>query len=318
MRIKFLHLHIKGHSIGVLAIFLLLALGFWLGDRLSGEYEAEVKISVTLREYNRNNMIFSTDVLQLDARVYGSGMVILKYYFHPPKLSISLDKVFPMKENSRRYSIPTAQLKELVEEALKEVQVRGITPDRVYLNTQKIIQKKLPVVPNVWITLKDQYLSTEVSLSPDSVWVNGPESIMDTLTRIRTKAFRAKASDRELSAYLSLDLHEGIITNEKKVRYYNKIQRYTQNQIRVPIQVLHAKPGTRVKLLPAYTDIVYRMPMDEIRNVHDSMFVLGVRYEDVLQSRSGFVKVHILKSPIPIRSMNLKDPYVEFIHFSTP
>ena len=205
----------------------------------------------------------------------------------------------------------------MIEYQLKEVQIRSISPDMIRFTAKKIIQKKLPVRMCEWVSYKEQYFSSGKQLSPDSVWVSGPETIVDTMTRVSTKLYRAKKLDKVISEKIDLDLPSSVVCNAHSVTYTNKVERYTQNVIRVPIRVMDMRPDSKVQLLPSYTEIYYKIPLNEVRQVQDTMFLLGVNFKDMFDSKSGLVKVRVLRSPIPKTSLQLKNPYVEFILFPT-
>jgi hypothetical protein len=260
-------------------------------------------------------MIFSTDIIRIDVRIYGSGISLLKYQLSIPHIKIPLDEVFPQEENSRFYSLPTEQLRQLVEDQLKEVQVRSIYPDHISFRAHKMIKKRLPVRLIEWISYKEQYFSSYKKITPDSVWVNGPEMIIDTMTKVCTKLYSAKKLSHEISEQLDLDLPKSIVCNSKSIHYKNIVERYTQNVVRVPIRLINSSSSAKVVFLPSHTEIYYKVPLKEVRQVQDTMFVLGVKLQEIWDSKSGLVKVHILKSPIPKSSIQLKNPFVEFIIF---
>lgn len=315
MKFQYHKILIKGQSIWVIVVFLALSLGFSLANKLSEDYETTIPVEIKLRNYNHLSMIFSTDVIRVDVRIFGSGITLLKYKLTKPQINISLDRVFPQQENSRFYGLPTEQLLQLIEDQLKEVQVRSISPDHISFRAQKVIKKKIPVRLIEWVSYKEQYFSSHKKLTPDSVWINGPEAIVDTMTRVSTKLYSAKKIANEISEYIDLDLPKSVVCDVKAIHYRNIVERYTQNVVRVPIQLMNNNSSSKVLFLPSYTEIFYKVPLREVRQVQDTMFILGVKYQELMESKSGLVKVHIIKSPIPKTSIQLRNPFVEYIIF---
>jgi hypothetical protein len=83
--------------------------------------------------------------------------------------------------------------------------------------------------------------------------------------------------------------------SETQVHATQKISRYTQIELRLPIEVLDPIENIDVSVIPAFAEVSLRVPVQQARQIDPSQFILGCRLP--IDTVSEFLVVDFKKIP---------------------
>lgn len=132
--------------------------------------------------------------------------------------------------------------------------VRIVAPDSVEIRLENIISKRVQVLPNVEVVpLAGYTLVGEMTVTPESVWVTGPESELKSLQELATKKFYLKNMKTSYSREIALDFQSlaQATVERRTVLLTLDIQKLMEKTIfQVPLTVQNLPSGTRAMVIP--------------------------------------------------------------------
>jgi hypothetical protein len=158
--------------------------------------------------------------------------------------------------------------------------------------------KKIPVRLQEDFMLADGYAwSSELNFIPDSLYVSGSPEMVDSLEYAFVVTPTNKEFTTSLDEKLSLTskLQAYYKWSETQVHATQKISRYTQIELRLPIEVLDPIENIDVSVIPAFAEVSLRVPVQQARQIDPSQFILGCRLP--IDTVSEFLVVDFKKIP---------------------
>jgi hypothetical protein len=158
--------------------------------------------------------------------------------------------------------------------------------------------KKIPVRLQEDFMLADGYAWTsELNIIPDSLYVSGSPEMVDSLEYAFVVTPTNKEFTTSLDEKLSLTskLQANYKWSETQVHATQKISRYTQIELRLPIEVLDPIENIDVSVIPAFAQVSLRVPVQQARQIDPSQFILGCRLS--IDTVSEFLVVDFEKIP---------------------
>lgn len=299
-------------SIGIASVF-------WFLNALEKEYTVELSFPVRYTNFP-NNKILANDPpthFVLDAKSY--GFTLLRY-----KLSVAFSPlVFNVndftgkvmeKTNRSNYTISSKQYKSrLANQLSNELQIMSINPDTIHFQFDQLVTRKIKVIPNISYELKKQhFLQSDITTKPDSVDVIGPESILDTLSQIKTVSQHYKDLDQLTKRNVSLQEIEKLEFSPKRVVINIPIEEFTEKQIIVPIRINNLPDNIHVTLFPSEIKVTFMTGLSRFSTVNPQDFYACVSYKD-LQSKIDFLPVSLDKIPINLKTVSFLPQKIEYL-----
>lgn len=171
-----------------------------------------------------------------------------------------------------------------------DVSVIDIVPDTVSFFIERIVSKKLPVVPDLKMSFKTGFgLASSIKVVPDSVVVFGPKSLMEKLSSFSTQAIKLSALDNQtkLKAVFNNDRFR---TNIAAVEVTLDVQRMVDKNIEnISVEVLDVPVDRDVILLPNTVSYLVKGGINVLGRLNASDFKAYVYYRDVLLDTVGTV-----------------------------
>ena len=291
----------------------------WLLNALEKEYTVELSFPVRYTNLPKNKILANEppDHFVLDVRSY--GFTLLRY-----KLSIAFSPlVFNVNEftgkmmeinDKSNYSVASRAYKNRIADQLSnELNITGIHPDTVYFHFDRIVTKKIKVFPDISYELKKQhYLYSDIKVKPDSVSVHGPESILDTLSFIKTVSQHYKELDQLIQRNVSLQEIKKLNFSPKRVVISIPVEEYTEKQLSVPITINNLPDSIQVNLFPAQVKVSFMTGLSHFSEIMPDDFKASVSYED-LQNKPDYLPVSLEKVPPHLKSASYLPEKIEYL-----
>ena len=280
----------------LIIIFFLFSFLVWLSSKMSETHTASVEIQFDFSdqtfEFHRiNNEIQVTDFI-----VSGTGFRLLSARLITPTVFLSMsdalidgdgiyftqqDLISAVESQFRNvYRVNQLSLKRLdapfIQSASKRVPVR-------------LVQDLVPADGYAW--------SSELQIVPDSLTVFGLPSQVDTLMYALLDSPKNKMFNTSFDQKLELitDLQSNFKWSQTKVYVTQNISRYTQVELRLPVEVIDSDEKIDVSLIPAFVLVNLSVPIERVRQIEPSQFVLVCRLPS--DTTTEYLEVNFEKIP---------------------
>ena len=280
----------------LIIIFFLFSFLVWLSSKMSETHTASVEIQFDFSdqtfEFHRiNNEIQVTDFI-----VSGTGFRLLSARLITPTVFLSMsdalidgdgiyftqqDLISAVESQFRNvYRVNQLSLKRLdapfIQSASKRVPVR-------------LVQDLVPADGYAW--------SSELQIVPDSLTVFGLPSQVDTLMYALLDSPKNKTFNTSFDQKLALttDLQSNFKWSQTKVYVTQNISRYTQVELRLPVEVIDSDEKIDVSLIPAFVLVNLSVPIERVRQIEPSQFVLVCRLPS--DTTTEYLEVNFEKIP---------------------
>ncbi len=178
---------------------------------------------------------------------------------------------------------------------LSELDIIDIVPNSLSFSIERRVTKKLPIVADLNLDFKAGYgLAKEVVLEPDSVVIDGPQSVVNSLTEIKTKEIKLSSLDKLIIKNIGFIYLPGTSYGTKFVTVNLDVQRIVDKQFDdIDVEVLDVPPDRDVILLPNKISCNVRGGIEILGKLEKDQFRAFVFYRDVVLDTLGNVIPHI-------------------------
>jgi hypothetical protein len=178
---------------------------------------------------------------------------------------------------------------------LSELDIIDIVPNSLSFSIERRIKKKLPIVADLNLEYKAGYgLAKQVVLEPDSIVVDGPQSVVNSLNEIKTKEIKLSSLDKLIIKNIGFTYLPGTSYGTKFVSVNLDVQRIVDKQFDdINVEVLNVPPDRDVILLPNKISCNVRGGIEILGKLEKNQFRVFVFYRDVVLDTLGNVIPHI-------------------------
>jgi hypothetical protein len=308
-------------KLSVFLLCLLISIFMWLFIKLTKDYTLDFRFAVAYKNFPKYLVLTDAPDSLLTIGINAKGFELLSArYLHGKRNLIVNCKDERMRHNSGGYymRIPVSRL--LTQISLQLPSSRSIAyilPDTITLRFTEASRKKIPVKLLLSSSFRKQYqLYDRVQLHPDSVFITGAPSVLDTLHFIETVPVSKTNLDesQRFQLPLKVPLSPGQLrVSTNTVEVYIPVEKYTEAEFTVPIEILGSSADKLLlKTFPDKCTITCMVPVKDFRRTDASLFAVSVSY-DAGQAKASKLKVELTLSPQRIRILKISPEEVEFI-----
>ena len=280
----------------LIVVFFLISLFVWLSSKMSEIHTSKVDIYFDYSDETFETYRVHEPAQAIEFVISGTGLRLLLARLFTPTVYLSMTNI--QKDGNRFYFSKPALISAVETHYRNVLRVNQLKLDRLDAPFFDASIKKIPVRLHEDFMLADGYAwSSELNFTPDSLYVSGSAEKVDSLEY----AFVVKPTNKEfttsLDEKLSLtqDLQVNYKWSEMQVHATQKISRYTQIELRLPIEVLDPVESIDVSVIPAFAQVSLRVPVQQARQIDPSQFILGCRLP--FDTISEFLAVDFEKIP---------------------
>lgn len=273
-------------NLNIIIIALLFSSILWISITLTDEYYTTYTVPVKIVDVPYG-YIPATDLTQKVAvKIKGIGWKLTG-------LGLGSESVFNISARNDSGKIVANLNANLVENPwlTSDISVIDISPDTISFFIERIISKKLPVVPEIDVTYKMGFgLASKIIVSPDSVIVFGPKSIMEGINSFSTVPVKLTSLDSQIKIKAVFSNNK-FRTNITAVELFLDVQRIVDKNIEdVRVEVIDIPLDRDVVMLPNSVSCLVKGGINVLGKMDASDIKAYVRYADVLLDSLGTVK----------------------------
>ena len=280
----------------LIVVFFLISLFVWLSSKMSEVHTSKVDIYFDYSDETFNTYRVDEPPQAVEFVISGTGFRLLFARLFTPTVYLSMTDV--QTDDKGLYFSKPLMISAVESHYRNVLRVNQLMLDRLDAPFFASSNKKIPVRLQEDFMLADGYAwSSELNFIPDSLYVSGSPEKVDSLEY----AFVVRPTNKEFTTSLDekLSLTSELQANYKwsktQVHASQKISRYTQIELRLPIEVLDPIENIDVSVIPAFAQVSLRVPVQQVRQIDPSQFILGCRLS--IDTVSEFLGVDFEKIP---------------------
>jgi hypothetical protein len=300
--------------------FLFISIGLWYLNALSKEYTTSIFCPVKYGNFPKGKALISDLPEKLELKVKGLGFNILRYKItsYSRTISLPIDNFrldISRKGNEYVYYLLTRYTKEWIANQLSnDIQLIEVFPDTLIFRFTDVVEKKVPVKPVLDLRYEKQYMQNgTILVRPDSVLVNGPEVLIDTLTYVYTTELKAKNLKDTLSQEIGLQPMNKLSLPLSKILVSVPIEKFTELSLSVPIESDNTPEGLRVRTFPGFITVSCLIGVSAYDKMTPYMFRAVVDYNKLIDNTQNKAKISLVKSPSVAHDIRFYPKSVEYL-----
>lgn len=266
----------------------------WGSISLSDFYYTDVDLKLVLTDFPYGYTSGSNIPANVSLRVKGQGWRLVS-------LNIGAESDFKVSVNgdSGQKVIGIASNLTNNRWILSELEIIDIAPDTIVCKVEKIISKKLPIVPQLNLDFKPGYgLASDLIFSPDSITISGPAGKVRKMEQILTEEIELTSLDSKIQKVVMLPALRGFTYSSQSVNLTLDIQRIIDRQIdNIEVEVLDVPPDKQVLLFPNKIGCSVRGGIEVLGKLSEENFKSYIYYKDVVFDTLGTILPQI-ESPV--------------------
>ena len=304
----------------IFTFFLIIVTILWYLNKLNNEHTDEITFPVKYSGMPRGLVMVGEVPNSINLRVTSNGYTLLRYGASSriTPINIDLSSLTPAASNlaySERYFLVTSRLRGSISNRFRDdLKLEGISPDTLHFEFAPIAERRIPVVPNLSIGFERQYMqSGPLVLTPDSITISGPKSIVDTINAIRTLPVKADRLKQTLSRNIALKPVKQVGLSHRRVHVELPVGMFTQASISLPVSVKNLPDSLKLILLPQWITLKCNVPVSRYSSISSKSFQASVDFNAIDKSRGGRAMVRISKKPLYIQNISFEPQYLDYI-----
>ncbi len=307
----------------IFALCVLFSALFWLFIKLSQETSASFHKYIHFKDFPEELVVAAQSDSIIHYRIVTTGVRLFNaYFFSPPDtLTLSAEGLPSLRRDGKELHFVTDNhLNEMLSaNAGALATVSHIRPDTIFLELVPAKRNKLPVRLNADIRFEQRFRAYgPIRIEPDSIWITGPQNIMDTLQYVSTEYWDSgslRETTRTIIPVKKPIEIRSIELEKKKVIVEVPVTEFTESSIELPLMINcpEAYGTSEVRLFPNTVRVSYLVALRDYASVAPEMFQAIVVCPQLQQTPDGRLEVSVEKYPPFVDILTIKPPFVEYI-----
>jgi len=276
---------------------------FWFFNALNKNYSANINFPVSF-DYDRQNYIpvkSLPSTIRLNVSGLGWDLFRKSSGLKVPPLVIPLERPVEVRK------IVGSTLPALFSTQLEGLQINFVLTDTVYIDIDEKVKKKFRVqLDSLWRYLDPDFgLLSDITLMPDSVWLEGPQKIVDALPEVISLLMPQKNIDSDFIGEVEIVFQDDALVkcDPPVIEVSFDVEKLMEINDRIPLEVINVPPKLRPSIDVQEINCTYRLPVslvkklasDSLRAVIDLKALTGGNYKIVPQITGLPVHAQLIK-----------------------
>ena len=309
--------HMKRSDNLIFLVCIIIAAFFWLLIKLADTYIVSYNYSITYRNIPVEKKLTKIIDTTLNISFKARGFDILRLNITESKEKMTLDLKDYKIENIKndKYYISTGLIKEELANYvnISESDIE-LSKNTLQFILDELHEKEVKVKGRHLIEFKDQFdLYEKELLSPQTVSVFGPLSVLDTLHFIYTEEIKLSNiyKDQSVKVRLYNPLPELLNLEPEIVTVQLRVERFTESFIETDIDL--SELPEKIRTFPSTIRINFKVAQKDFSNVQPKQFRIVPEIENIDLSEAKRLHLKIVEKPVFIRNEWIVPSDVEFL-----
>lgn len=294
----------------------MISLFTWFLIKMSQDYTTDIDFPIQYTNPPTGQILTNThdSVVSIKLTSRGFDLLNILYFESRESIQINLSGSNIRKNTSSVESyILTRNINTQILRQIKFTdRISEISPDTLHFDLEQIIYKKIAVISDVNYSLKAQhYLYGDIKISPDTITISGPPSMIDTINFIKTLETHFMNVDQNLNSRIKLqkpNSNNKLTISSDSVDLFIPIEKYTENVINSTIAIRNADQGS-IKLFPENVKVTYLIALKDYSNFQTEMLSIGINFDKNKNRQT----IKVFHQPSFIQITNIEPETLEYI-----
>ena len=177
--------------------------------------------------------------------------------------------------------------------------------------------KTIPVNLKSDLTFADGYeLKEAINISPDSILIKGPESVLDTISFVSTALFQKKQLNSSIKEIISIEKfskESNIRTQQDKIEISAIVEEFTEGEIEVPVTIINPPKNNSINTFPKLVKITYKVALSNFNKITSSAFLIECDYNISKANNLPYLIPKLVESSSLVRNIRITPLKIDFI-----
>ncbi len=270
---------------------LVFSIVLWGSVSLSNDYYATINVPLKLVNFPKGYTSSTKLPQDISVRVKGKGWKLIAL-----NLGSESDYYISAKKEAGKQTVFLSNYLSDNQWLSSGLEVINISPDTLSFLLEKVISKKVDIIPDLNLKFKSGYgLATKIVVKPETTTVSGPVSEIKKMISVHTKNILLNNLDEKTFRLVELQDFPGVSYRNSKVSIYLNVQKIVdKNILDVPVHVVDVPKDRTVVLLPNKIEIGVRGGINILAKLTKDDFNSFVNYRDVVLDTVGSIVPKII------------------------
>jgi hypothetical protein len=305
----------KNSKLKAFFFFLLLTTLFWVLTKFSNNFIAPIVAKINYTNIPNTTLLTENNLKELSFDISANGFEFIFYKLRKPTIEINVDSYY--KENQKNVILSKEELTKLISIQLDKDVVKNPSVDKLQINLDGIISKKIPVKGNIKFSYKNGFRPIDsLKFKPDSVTISGPSKFIDTINFISTKQVSENEIDTSfsISTGLALFKNKKVTVSPKEVEVSIKVEEFSQKEMTLNIMTVNVPPNITIKLIPKVVTISFNVSISDFQNITKNDFTLVCNYDE-RNKDENFMTPKLVKQPKGVFDIEFDTKKIDYLIF---
>jgi len=307
---EFFKSEFKKANVKSFLFFLIFSSLIWLIVQFSQQYTEILEIPIKYQNFPQDKLI-EEEENHLEIRVQQTGFQLAWLKIFKPEITINLAEL-PSDSTYLRYNLLENHY-DLVKEIPIDLNKAEFLEKEIHIPYQMKDTKKVPIIPQIDIKYAPGYASEkELILMTDSVQISGTQVNLDSISEIHTRPLNLENVDADLLEKVKLEEPENIVLYQREIYFKLDVERFTEKQMKIPVEVINSPPNIEVSLYPSEVTITFKVALEKYQQIGQLDFLIVCDYKD-LENNSDFFIPKVIEQPDYIQNLRLSPRTIDYI-----
>lgn len=290
----------------------------WFLNALSKDYQTEITYPVKYTNFPAGKYPVAELPSQIQLSVKAKGFALLGHSIRTSFLPITFNigsycnHALSDKAGIQEFILNTNDIKDKISSQLNtEIHLQSVTPEEIVLKFAQAERKKVAIHPVVDYTLKRQYIIDQITVDPDSIWIEGPASTLDTLHSLSTAPIYLKNISKNTTRTVELTALPYCTPQKTSAEVSIQVEQFTEARKTIPVTTRHVPNTLTLRLFPDNVNISYEIGLSKYDKITANDFVFAVDYPK--NTDVTHLEVKVVKAPDYIKNLSYTPQKVEYI-----
>ena len=304
---------LQGANWKVIFLCFFTASTFWFFNALNKVYTTRIDYPIDL-VYNHDTLVAVKDPpARIPINVTGGGWQLLKN-----TISLKTRKVTIEPENPVQTQFLTAaNLLPIFSGQLQDININYIAVDTIFFRIEPYRDRRLKIeVDSAGISLRENfYITSAISVEPDSVIFHGPKSFVEKLSDVFIVSLPDRNISRPYDEELSLDLFSPSIIKKipEVIRVRFDVEEFIDMQEPLEIQQVNFPYDSTVFLETNSVEATFKIPKS-LRNNLNPEDILIIADLSNIRSADSTISIEVMDVPFYVKDLSLKENRVKVVY----
>ena len=306
----------KNSKVKRFLFFLGLALIFWVLTKFSREFTSTMKAKINYENIPETAALSENNIHEITFDLTANGFEILFYKFKRPVISVPIAKYYSVDQDS--FQISRNELLRLIKSDFsRNLSIKNLSVEKLNVNLDPIILKRVKVIPQTEITFKDGYKPIDsIIVAPDSITISGPSGSLKIIETVNTDLISLKNVESNIleNVKISKPSEEIVAIKPNIVQVSLAVAEFSQRRFTLPVEVVNLPPNIDIKLVPEMVTVTFDLSIINFSKVSKEDFRVVCDYAD-RNKDENFMVPFLEKQPEKIYNLIFDPKKIDFFTY---